>query len=144
MNQRLVLHPEPRLEAVLETIQKVEAFARASQLSSLNTYALTVAVEELLTNTIMFGFKDMSAPEVVVSLAVRGKRVVCEISDNGTGFDPRSANSDSSHTDARDQAFPSQLIRETAPHLDWRSEGGRNLVRLEYDVGDQDMEETGG
>ena len=136
MKPRLVLNPEPRLEALLETIQRVEAFARANQMSSLNTHELTVAVEELLTNTIMFGFEGVSEPHLAVSLEGQGKKVVCEISDNGACFDPRGANNDSSQSNARIQAFPSELIGKTAPHLEWRYEEGRNLVRLVYHVGD--------
>ena len=143
MKPRLVLNPEPRLEALLESIQRVEAFAQANQMSSQNTYALTVAVEELLTNTIMFGFEGVAEPDLVVSLEGRAERVICEISDNGAGFDPRGTEDDSNQTDPRRQSFPSELIREIAPHLEWRYEEGRNLVRLEYFKGDQSVEQTG-
>ncbi len=136
MKPRLVLNPEPRLEALLETIQRVEAFAQANQMSSLKTYALTVAVEELLTNTVMFGFDRVSEPDLVVSLEGQGKKIVCEISDNGDCFDPRGASSDSSQSNARSQAFSSELICKTVPQFEWRYEEGRNLVRLVYHVGD--------
>ena len=143
MKPRLVLNPEPRLEAVLETIQRVEAFAQTNHMSSRNTYALTVAVEELLTNTIMFGFEGVSEPDLVVSLEGRAERVICEISDNSAGFDPRGAESDSNRSDRRRQSFPGELIREVAPHLEWRYEEGRSLVRLEYSKGEQSVEQTG-
>lgn len=140
---RLVLNPEPRLEALLETIQRVEAFAQANQVSPLNTYALTVAVEELLTNTIMFGFKGVSEPELVVSLEGRGEKIVCEISDNGAGFDPRGAEADPIRSDPRRQALPSELIQEVAPNLAWRRDEGRNVVRLEYEFDHPSVAHTG-
>ncbi len=142
VNPRLILNPEPRLEALLETIQRVEAFAQSNQVSRSNTYALTVAVEELLTNTIMFGFEGVSEPDLAVSLEGRGEKIVCEISDNGAGFDPRSANSDSNQSHARSRAFPSELIQEVAPSLEWRRDQGRNTVRLEYEFDDPSLEQT--
>lgn len=135
MDQRLVLHPEPRLEAVLDTIQEVEAFARANQVSALNIYDLTVAVEELLTNTIMFGIKVAADANLVVSLQRRGESIVCEISDNGVRFDPRCGRGEPNTSNARSQAFPIELLREVAPNLEWRYEEGSNRVRIKYQIG---------
>ncbi len=131
---KLQLSPQPRLETLLETIQQVEAFARAHCKWAADVYALTVTVEELLTSTLMFGFENTPAPHLSIHMYATGNKVVCTIFDSGAPFDPRSPNpaAASGKTHARQDAFPFALMQKTARGLEWRYEDGRNIVHVEY------------
>ena len=138
MTHQIHLQPEARLDALPDLIQAVDAFADAHKLPSSSAYALTAAVEELLTNTMMFGFAEVSAPEIAISLKSEDGRIICEICDNGKRFDPNSdthADTEASGSgDPRREALAEELLRQTVERLEWRYEGGRNYLLLEYPI----------
>ena len=138
MTQQIHLRPEARLDALPELIQAVDAFADAHELPSSSAYALTAAIEELLSNTIMFGFTEVSAPEIEISLNSEDGHLICEICDNAKRFDPNSDthadNTAATCGDPRREALADDLLRQTAERLEWRYEGGRNYLLLEYTI----------
>ena len=138
MTQEIHLQPEARLDALPDLIQEVDAFANAHKLPSSSAHALTAAVEELLSNTIVFGFEEVSAPEIAISLKSEDGRIICEICDNAERFDPNVAThadqEASSSRDPRREGLAEELLRQTAERLEWRYEGGRNYLVLEYPI----------
>ena len=147
MTQEIHLQPEARLDALPDLIQEVDAFADAHKLPSSSAHALTAAVEELLSNTIVFGFEEVSAPEIAISLKSEDGRIICEICDNAERFDPNVAThadqEASSSGDPRREGLAEELLRQTAERLEWRYEGGRNHLLLEYPISPRGKELSG-
>ena len=65
-----------------------DQFAAANQLSSDVTADLHVALDEVLTNIIKYGYTDDRAHEISIQLRVEGGMLVAEIQDDGRPFDP--------------------------------------------------------
>ena len=79
----LVLHPQPRLEAVLETILQAEAHLHASSVPLVERYHFTAAIEALLHERIVLGLKDVRNAHFEIRLACARARATCQILDNG-------------------------------------------------------------
>jgi anti-anti-sigma factor len=64
------------------------AFAEAHSLPGSIRRSLHVALDELLTNTIVHGFEGRDGGEVTVEVELRADRVSVTITDDGSPFDP--------------------------------------------------------
>lgn len=69
----------------------VAAFEREAQLSAPVCYALDLALEELLTNCIKYGYDDDDAHEIRVRLRYADAELTVQIEDDGHPFDPTAA-----------------------------------------------------
>ena len=69
----------------------VAAFEREAQLPAPVCYALDLALEELITNCIKYGYDDRAAHEIKVSLRYADAELTVQIEDDGHPFDPTGA-----------------------------------------------------
>lgn len=69
----------------------VSEFGNAHHLSEEFLYAVNLALDEILTNTISYGYADQAAHEITVTLRVLGNELVAEIVDDARAFDPLAA-----------------------------------------------------
>ena len=83
LDNTLVLHPEPRLEAVLETIQKAEAHLNAHGATLAAGYLLTASIEALMHERITKGLQDVPDPQLEIRLVCRDTSMSCTLLDNG-------------------------------------------------------------
>ena len=65
-----------------------DQFAAANHLSSDVAADLHVALDELLTNIIKYGYTDKGEHEISIQLSVEDRELVAEIEDDGRPFDP--------------------------------------------------------
>ena len=88
-NQKLVVRIEPRLDALPELLDQVEAFTAAMRVSSQTASRLAVVCEELVANIAMHGSQGVAAAtfvEVEIHRDVDCLRL--SVQDDGRPFDP--------------------------------------------------------
>jgi serine/threonine-protein kinase RsbW len=89
LNQPLVIRLEPRIEAVAEMLDRVEAYAEAMELPSRVAHRLTVVCEELVANIAMHGAPGPGgATYVEISLLSADNRLHLSVEDDGRAFNP--------------------------------------------------------
>lgn len=66
----------------------VEQYSLIQRLDSRTTYALKLAVEELITNTILYGYEGDRAHEIEVHVDVEDDVLTLEITDDARPFNP--------------------------------------------------------
>lgn len=66
----------------------ISQFLEANEAPAETVFAANLAVEELVTNIIKYGYDDEDAHEIVVKLAIRERVLEIEISDDGHEFNP--------------------------------------------------------
>ncbi len=71
----------------------VDRFGAAHGISPAVINKLNVCLDELLNNTISYGYKDQAPHSIAVSLSLSDGRLVAEIVDDGEPFDPGRATS---------------------------------------------------
>ena len=69
----------------------VSQFAEEQGLSEDVVFSLNVALDEMLSNVIKYGYTDDAIHEIHVRLSVAGPLLVTEIEDDGQPFDPCAA-----------------------------------------------------
>ncbi len=69
----------------------VSAFGNEHGLSEDFIYAVNLALDEILTNTISYGYADKAAHEITITLRLHDDELAVEIVDDARAFDPLSA-----------------------------------------------------
>jgi anti-sigma regulatory factor (Ser/Thr protein kinase) len=96
-------------------------------------HALTVALDEVLSNTIKYGYRDDEPHEIVVQLFLMPGEIVAEVRDDGVGFDPLTvppADLSGGLHERRLGGIGLHLVRSLMDDLEYFREGGRNRLRL--------------
>ena len=86
---RLTLDLEPELSSALkELAEGVARFGEANGLSETQVHNLSLALDELATNTISHGFVEVDRQELRVELRIEDGEVVAQLHDTGMPFNP--------------------------------------------------------
>jgi anti-sigma regulatory factor (Ser/Thr protein kinase) len=115
-------------------------------------HALMVALDEVLSNTIKYGYRDDDPHEIVVQVFLMPGEIVAEVRDDGVWFDPLSvppADLSGGFAERRLGGIGLHLVRSLMDDLEYFREGGRNRLRLskrleKVEGEDGDRRETGG
>lgn len=76
--------------AIPELLGQIEAFCARHAIAGDDVEGIDVAIDEILTNVIAYAFNDGNAHEIFVAATAEAQRLVIEIRDDGTAFDPLS------------------------------------------------------
>lgn len=123
----------------LEEVQAaVERFAEREDLSTKASYALSLCLEELLTNVVMHGSEDSAADGTTISLVMlrEGDEVRVSIEDNGTPYDPTETpepDLDALLEDRPIGGLGVHLVRELAQQFDYSHVDDKNRVLIVID-----------
>ena len=132
------------LDSLAELRSYVKEAAGGAGIDEVRAYKLQLAVDEIATNTILYGYKDVGASAVIsIGGEIRDDALVITLEDHAQAFDPRTVRM----PDAEDLAKPLEeravgglgifLAIQGVDSFDYRREGDRNLnifeVRIEHD-----------
>lgn len=98
----------------------------------------TLAIEELLANSIRYGYEGESDKLVWLSVETLGSTIRVTYMDAAAEFDPFAGLADFSEHAQRDLeqrhigGLGRMLMKETARHCAYRRDNGRNVITLEY------------
>lgn len=68
--------------------EAIELIAETHKIPERAVFQVNLSVEELLTNTISYGFPEGGEHEIVIRLALQGGMLVIEVKDDGMAFNP--------------------------------------------------------
>jgi serine/threonine-protein kinase RsbW len=68
--------------------QKLQAFGASIGLSKKCVFQINLAVDELFTNIVKYGFADNSLHYIAVTLSHKDGKISIRVEDNGIPFDP--------------------------------------------------------
>lgn len=126
------------LPAVLESLSELRRYARKAAadagIDDERSYQLQLAVDEIATNIIVYGYKDAGpSSEILIGGEIADGALIITLEDTGPAFDPRTRNMPS----AEDLARPLEeraigglgiyLATQGVDRFDYRREGDRNL-----------------
>jgi serine/threonine-protein kinase RsbW len=73
----------------IERLNKlVRQFGELHEVPSRTLYAVNLALDELVTNVILYGFDSPEGREVTVKIATAGGELVASVTDDGRPFNP--------------------------------------------------------
>jgi serine/threonine-protein kinase RsbW len=136
------------LENELAEIERFEgefqAFAARHGLAPRLVAQIWLAFDELLTNTISYGFPQGGRHTILVRLDIEGDRFTAELIDGGVAFDPLAApepDLDAALEERGIGGLGIHFVRATMDSLDYRREKDQNrlvMTKRILPVGPQD------
>jgi sigma-B regulation protein RsbU (phosphoserine phosphatase) len=120
--------------------QATEFLVKAAERWSLSgavTHRLRLAMEEAVSNVILYAYPPDVTGEVTLSLGKDGHAVVMEITDSGIPFDPTQAE-EIDITAPAEARLPGglgiHLFREIMDEVSYRRENGRNILNMKMNL----------
>ena len=118
---------------IARVAERIDDFCAAGDVEPAVAYAVNLALDELLTNIISYGYRDEDPHRIELALRCEGGALVVTIVDDSIEFDPRQV--PETDTDAplheRDPGGLGLLLVNTMmDSVDYRREDGRNVTTL--------------
>ena len=121
------------LRDIAGAADKIGAFCAEHGLAEEISFEVNLAVDELLTNTISYGYDDEGEHRIDLSLRLEGGTLIVEIADDARAFDPLKAPEPDLGASIEERAVGGlgiYLVRKTMDGVAYRRQDGRNVVTL--------------
>ncbi len=129
---------ENDLRKIARVASRIEEFCSVHGIAQETAFSINLAIDELLTNTISYGYDDDEAHRIEVILCMEGRTLVVAIVDDSAPFDPTemrepdlSAPMDGRETDGLGML----LVNRMMDGVEYRRRGGCNVVTLPMAAG---------
>jgi anti-sigma regulatory factor (Ser/Thr protein kinase) len=113
--------------------EALEEFGKSHGLSTAVVHKINLILEELVTNTVLYGYEDEDEHHIVIRVATDGDDVHLEVEDDGRPFDPLQVPPPdiTRPVEARPVGgLGIYLVRHLAENIAYRRERGRNVVTI--------------
>ena len=133
----LHIHLSPRLSAVRGLSQMVEEFGDANNVPEPKIYMINLALDELITNSVSYGFGGVNNPKIWITLRVSATKLVLEMEDNGAKFDPTQDTNPDVSSPVEDRSIGGlglHLVKSFADRVNYRFANGKNRLIMEHDL----------
>lgn len=119
----------PELERLL---LEVSEFLEMENLQK-QSHAVELTLEELITNTIKYGYDDKAAHQIEIRLAIQPTAIQITITDDGHEFNPFSAAEVDVSKPVEEREIGGlgiHLVRKLAASTNYQRLGGKNILKL--------------
>ena len=123
--------------------EKIDAFCEARGLSPQIAYAVNLSIDEILTNTISYGYDDEAEHRIDLTLRQEGDTLVVVIVDDGRAFDSsleREPNVDATLEERALGGLGLFLVQQMMDDVDYQRRDALNVITLRKSTAGQDEE----
>jgi len=122
--------------AALPSLQdSVRDFLQGRALPTEVIYNVCLAVEEVLTNTIKFGYPDALPHEIAVNLTLAPGEVILVIEDDARAFDPQTAPKPDLTLPVEQRPIGGlglHLVRSLSSRMTYRRQNDKNILEVRF------------
>jgi serine/threonine-protein kinase RsbW len=126
-----------RIEADVREIERlnrlVRQFGELHDVPSRTLYAVNLALDELVTNAVLYGFDDPTGKEVLVKIATAGSELIASVCDGGRPFNPLDVKPPDLSAPLEDRELGGlgvHLVRSLMDHVSYVREGDQNVLTV--------------
>lgn len=133
MAEPLFLHIANDLSELSRLNEAVSAYLDPYNLSVKTRHTVDLAIEEMVTNIIKYGFDDEARHELGVSVAVTESGVSVRLEDDGREFNPLAQDDPDTTRSVEDRQLGGlgiHLVRRMLDDLSYERRCGRNVLRM--------------
>ena len=134
MIHRIHISSTGELEDIPAIGDLVQSYCRLHRIPDRIAYHLRLALDELLTNTMSYGFsRDAREHLIDIRLQLSPPWLITEVEDNGPPFNPLEAPTPDLHASVENRAIGGlgiHLVRSVIDHLDYRHHADCNILQL--------------
>ncbi|KAF1086206.1 Sensor histidine kinase YpdA [Sporotomaculum syntrophicum] len=126
-----------KLEEIPILAADVEDFAAANNLPAQLNFQVNLCLDELLTNTISYGFPEGGEHEILVTIDLQEKMLVITIQDDGMAFNPLKQSKPDLSLGIDERAVGGlgiHLVRNLMDKIEYRREAGKNILVMEKQI----------
>ncbi|NLG35071.1 MAG: ATP-binding protein [Lentisphaerae bacterium] len=120
-----------------EALEWAEAFPISDQ----SKYSVRLALEEMLTNTVKYGYEDQSEHLISVQITADSEVIRIEMDDDARPFDPTGqtqADIQQRLEEDEEGGFGIELVRRICKTIGYRREGDHNRLTMQIAILDPD------
>ena len=113
--------------------EKIDAYCASQGLSPQIAYAVNLSIDEILTNTISYGYDDDAEHRIGLTLRVDGDKLVAVIEDDGRPFDSSLAREPNVDATLEERALGGLglfLVQQMMDDVAYRRTDDRNVITL--------------
>lgn len=141
MSERITITLKNDLAELERMSAVVEEFGRRHRLAPTALFDLHLALDEVLTNVVSYGYDDTRQHEIVVRLALPSvdgtPRIEVEVEDDGRPFNPLEAAAPDVNAPVEERPIGGlgiYLVRRVMDDLEYRRQQGKNVLVMRKTV----------
>ena len=126
-----------RLPADVREIERltrlVRQFGELHEIPSRALYAVNLALDEVVTNVVLYGFENSAGQEVAVRVETAGSDLQSEVVDGGREFNPLNAPLPDLSAALEERALGGlgiHLVRSLMDRVEYRRENAKNVLTM--------------
>jgi serine/threonine-protein kinase RsbW len=130
-----------RLDDLSRVGTEAGRFLEAAGVGGRAAYAVHLAIEELGSNILKYGYDDAAVHEILLGIEVQSRVLSVVLEDDGHPFNPLEAPQPDVHLPAENRlpgGLGIHLVRQTADRVAYQRCAGRNRVTVEIKVSADD------
>lgn len=119
---------------------RIDEFCAARNLGPQIGYAVNLSVDEILTNTISYGYDDEEPHKIEMVVSMEGDNIVVVIVDDSTAFDLSQTPNADIESSVEERALGGLglfLVHQMMDGVEYRRMGGCNVVTLTKKTADE-------
>jgi serine/threonine-protein kinase RsbW len=125
------------LDAQLSEVERLNQLARRfgelHEVPSRALYSLNLALDELVTNVILYGYDDPAGEKITVRIEALPQVLIGSVEDSGREFDPLAMPVPDINAPLASRELGGlgiHLVRNLMDEVTYRREGGKNLLTI--------------
>ena len=122
---------------------KIDAFCEAQGISSQIAYAVNLSIDEILTNTISYGYDDDGEHRIDLTFRVDGETLAVVIVDDGRPFDSSTEREPDVDASLEERALGGLglfLVQQMMDDVAYRRTDDRNVITLRKSTAEEAAE----
>ena len=116
-----------------DVAERIDAFCAAADVEAGIAFAVNLALDELLTNIVSYGYRDEDAHRIEIAVRQDSGTLVVTIVDDSIAFDPRQVPETDTEAPLHERdpgGLGLLLVNSMMDDVDYRREDGRNVTIL--------------
>ncbi len=137
MDEAITIRLKNSLSEIERLARIVEEFGERHQIEFRSVYNMNLALEEVVTNVISYGYDDGAEHEIITRLLLHEGEWTAEVEDDGKPFNPLEApepDTAQSLEERRIGGLGIHLVRNLMDQLEYRRNQGKNLLIMSKKV----------
>ena len=134
------------LKEIARVAEQIDEFCASQDLTSEVAYAVNLALDEILTNTINYGYDDDEPHRIEIIVSLEVDALVIVIVDDSAAFDLSNAPTPDVGASLEERPLGGLglfLVHQMMDGVEYRREGGRNIVTLKKNKTEEQSPEDG-
>ena len=118
------------MERIVEAINQV---AKAADCPPVVTHDITLAMEEIFSNIVFYGFGDELRHDITLVLSIEDEALILTLQDEGIPFNPLNVQTESKAPPLEDRDKGGMgiiLAKNLVDRIEYHRERGRNILRM--------------